>query len=206
LYITTGNSLGSQSHDYGNGVIELSPTLQMLSYFAPSNYVSLNSGDTDLGSTGPILLANSDLVFQIGKEGVGYLLNQSNLGGIGGSLFSSQVCDGAYSADAYFNSYIYVPCQNGLFALKLQDTSIKPSFSQVWSAGSFMSGAPIIAGGAIWAIDTDNGTLLALNVSSGGTLFSYDLGSVVHFETPTSADGLIFVASSDQIDAFSIST
>jgi outer membrane protein assembly factor BamB len=208
LYIATGNSesAGGQPYDYGDGVIQLSPTLQVISYFAPADYVSLNSGDTDLGSTGPIILGNSSLVFQIGKDGVGYILNQSNLGGINGSLFKAQVCNGGYSADAYYDSVIYVPCNNGLFALKLAGASSQPSFSEIWSTNSFSSGAPIVSGGAVWTINIDNGTLLALNPTSGTRLFSYNLGPVVHFETPASADGMIFAASNDQITAISIST
>lgn len=206
LFIATGNSRGSNTYDYGDGVVQLSPTLQILSYFAPSDYSALNQGDTDLGSTGPVLLDNLSLVFQIGKEGVGYLLDQARLGGINGSLFSAQVCNSAYSADSYFNSYIIVPCTNGLFAVKLQTSSKQPSFSSVWSTDSFMAGAPIVSGNAVWTIDTDNGTIFALDPVSGSTLFNYHLGSVVHFETPSSADGMIFAAANDQIIAISIST
>ena len=79
LYVATGNSRGSQTYDYGDGVVQLSPTLSAISYFASSNYVKLNQQDQDLGATGPVLVNNMNLVFLVGKQGVGYLLSQSNL-------------------------------------------------------------------------------------------------------------------------------
>ena len=206
LYVATGNSRGSQTYDYGDGVIQLSPTLHIISYFAPSNYVTLNQDDQDLGTTGPVSINNLSLVFQVGKQGVGYLLNESSLGRINGSIFSAQVCNSAYSADSYFESHIFVPCTNGLVALKLQTSTNQPSFSRTWGTDSFTSGGPIVSGNAVWTIDTDNGTIFALDPSSGTTLFNYHLGSVVHFETPSSADGMIFAAANDQIIAISIST
>src|SRR2546428_7228105 len=95
LLVSTGNSFASSVFDYGDSVIRLSPSLQLLDWFAPSDWVALNNGDTDLGSVGPSLLG-PDLIFQIGKDGNGYLLNRSHLGGVGGQLFTSRVCGPAY--------------------------------------------------------------------------------------------------------------
>jgi outer membrane protein assembly factor BamB len=210
LFIATGNSATSNSSliDYGDSVVELSPTLQVISYFTPSNAVSLNQQDQDLGTTGPILINDSQVVFQVGKEGVGYLLNPSNLGGANGStpLFSSQACDSAYGADAYYNSTIYIPCRSGLYALQLNGSASSPSFSSSWNTDSFYSGAPIVAGGAVWAVDLDNATLLALNPTTGQSLYTYQLSYPTTFETPCSADGKIFVGEGQQIVAISIST
>jgi outer membrane protein assembly factor BamB len=209
LFIATGNSKGGigQTYDYGDGVVELSPTLQVISYFTPSNYVALNQEDLDIGSTGPILIGNQNLLFQVGKQGVGYLLNETNLGGVGGALYSGHVCNGGYGADAFYDQYVFVPCTNGLFAMSLQNlTTGHPSFSKSWSTSSFLSGAPIVSGNAVWTIDVDNGTLFALNITSGAMLFSYNLGSVVHFETPASSEGMIFACANEKVIAVSIST
>ncbi|HLQ03927.1 MAG TPA: PQQ-binding-like beta-propeller repeat protein, partial [Nitrososphaerales archaeon] len=113
LLVSTGNSFASSVFDYGDGVIRLSPSLQLLDWFAPSNWVALNNGDTDIGSVGPSLLG-PDLLFQIGKDGLGYLLNESRLGGVGGQLFTSRVCGSAYGGNAYAPPYLYVPCTDGL--------------------------------------------------------------------------------------------
>jgi len=83
LYVATGNSFG-ESFDFGDGVLKLSPDLEHLDSFTPANWPELNSGDIDLGSVGPALLPG-DRIFQIGKEGVGYLFSSTDLGGIGGA-------------------------------------------------------------------------------------------------------------------------
>jgi outer membrane protein assembly factor BamB len=201
IFVATGNSEATTNLDFGDAVIRLTPTLQEADYFAPTNWASLNSGDIDLGSVGPSILANNT-IFQIGKEGVGYLLNEKNLGQIGGELFSAQVCDGAFGGTAYSAPLVFVPCTNGLFALNV--TSTENSFTSAWNATSFYAGPPIVTPGAIWTVDIDNSTLLALDSVDGTTLFSYQLGNVPHFCTPTAGDGKIYVTSNDAILAIAI--
>jgi outer membrane protein assembly factor BamB len=202
IYATTGNSASNSAFDFGNAVIHLSFGLNETDYFAPTNWVALNGGDVDLGSVAPTLLGNHT-VFQIGKGGVGYLLNESNLGGIGGAEYSSQICNGVIGGTAYSAGVIYIPCYQGLFAVKVQLTS-KPTFSVLWNNTSAGFGSPIIAGGALWSLDSGH-TLYALALNNGTQIFSsFSLGGVAHFETPSSANGLIFAAGNDTIYAFSI--
>jgi outer membrane protein assembly factor BamB len=201
IYVATGNSEATTNFDFGDAVIRLTPSLQEADYFAPTNWASLNSGDIDLGSVGPSILTNNT-IFQIGKEGVGYLLNMRSLGGIGGELFSSQVCDSAFGGNAYAAPYLYVPCTNGIFALNVD--SIANNFTTVWSSSSFDAGPPIVTPGAVWTVDIDNATLSALDPLTGTTLFSYQLGSVRHFCTPSAGDGKVYVTSNDSIVAIAI--
>ena len=169
----------------------------------PRAWEALNLNDTDLGSVAPTLLGN-DTIFQIGKQGIGYLLNETNLGGIGGEEFSLKVCDGSFGGTAYFAGVIYIPCAGGLFAVKVQ-TSPSPTFSNLWNNTSTSFGPPIIAGGVIWTLDSSSHALYALALNNGTQLFSSTgLGGVVHFETPSSANGLIFAAGNDVIYAFTI--
>jgi outer membrane protein assembly factor BamB len=140
ILVSTGNSEPSMNFDFGNSVIKLSPDLgKVIDWFAPSNWAELNTFDTDLGSVGPTVLDdnnNSDygknhdnytttsVVFQIGKEGIGYLLRSNKLGEINGQMFSDHVCDrGAYGGTAYAPPYLYVPCRDGLVALYLQSSA-----------------------------------------------------------------------------------
>ena len=53
LYVATGNGDSTMSFDLGDSVVELSPTLTEVDYFAPTNWAQLNAGDTDLGSVAP---------------------------------------------------------------------------------------------------------------------------------------------------------
>ena len=94
LYAGTGNSDSGGRVDYGEAVLRLetAPSLRFSGssrdFFMPSNYVSLNDTDTDLGSLTPIVLpdqpgtATPHLALAAGKEGVVYLVNRDNMGGV----------------------------------------------------------------------------------------------------------------------------
>ena len=200
IFVTTGNSESSSNFDFGNAVIRLSPALQEKDYFAPTNWVALNQGDTDLGSLAPSLLGNNT-IFQIGKEGVGYLLNATHLGGIGGEEFNSSVC-GSFGGTAYVAPVIYVPCGGGLVAVKVDLAN--ESFTPLWKGPQFGTSSPIVAGNAAWTIDTGSATIYALSPNNGTRLYSHSLGSVPHFATPSAADGYVFAVGGDSIFAFAI--
>ena len=141
LFVSTGNGDSTTSFDFGNAVIRLSPSLKRQSFFAPSNAVSLNSTDSDLGSVGPTLLPGGR-AFAIGKEGIGYLLDANNLGGIGHPLASRKVCDAAFGGLAYAGGTVYVPCTNGVVAVRVGARSL----SIAWRGPGFRAGPPIVAG------------------------------------------------------------
>ena len=65
LFVATGNGAHGpgQSFDYGDAVIKLSPSLKVMSYFAPFAWAYLNDHDLDLGSDGPTLLPGEALLF-----------------------------------------------------------------------------------------------------------------------------------------------
>ncbi|MFI5273340.1 MAG: PQQ-binding-like beta-propeller repeat protein [Ktedonobacterales bacterium] len=206
LYETTGNTFcsGSCAYDGGETVVKLSPSLQELDYFAPSDWSSQNANDLDLGSTNP-LLVNGGLVFQVGKPGDGFLLKQSALGHIGGQAFMAHVCpnltsDAAFGGDAYVDPYIYVPCSDHLVALTLNSNA--PSFAFAWQGPSVsFAGPPVVAGGLVWTLDPQ-GTLYALNPTSGATVYQHTVGAAEHFATPSAGDGAVFVAAGTKVYAF----
>ena len=80
-YFPTGNGTFDGTTDFGESIVKLSPgSLNVLDYFAPSDYATLNSQDLDFGSAGPTLLPGGSLMVQGGKEGKLYLLNTNSLG------------------------------------------------------------------------------------------------------------------------------
>jgi outer membrane protein assembly factor BamB len=182
LFVVTSNSYGSTSYDYSDSVLKLSPTLQLLDSFAPPNWQQLNALDLDLGSVGPVLLANG-LVFVVGKQGIGYLLQANHLGGINGQLFAGPICapgsDGAYGGAAYLDPYIFVPCAEGLVALKL---GAGPSFSVAWRGPiGTTPGAPVVSGGVVWIMSRE-GYLYALDPVTGGVRYvSWPGPTLTHF-------------------------
>lgn len=199
LYVATGNSFSGGAFDFGDSVIKLSPELQRLDFFAPRDWAGLNAGDVDLGSAGPAVLPG-DRIFQIGKGGVGYLLDAEALGGIGGELYAQEVCGGSFGGTAATVDRIYVPCTDGLMALTVAKDA--RSFTPLWRSATFDAGPPIVAGGLVWTVDLSNGVLVGLDGANGHELVRKQLEEVSHFASPSSARGCVFVPTLRTITAF----
>jgi outer membrane protein assembly factor BamB len=194
LYVATGNG-SSSSFDYGNAVIRLTPALRATSFFAPPNAGALNTSDSDLGSTGPLLLGRSQRVFIIGKAGVAYLLDATNLGGQSNGIASLDLGAAAFGADAYAGGTIYVPTVAGIYALRAGTNSL----TRLWHQ-SAASQSPIVAGPGVWAIGND--TLYQLDPATGDVRYHATIGQSAHFATPSASAGRIFVAANGRILAF----
>ncbi|MDA4117398.1 MAG: PQQ-binding-like beta-propeller repeat protein [Thaumarchaeota archaeon] len=197
VYIATGNGDSTTTFDHGDSVIRLSPTLKEEGYFAPTNWAQLNQNDADLGSLGPAIVGPNTL-FQIGKEGVGYLLNSSQLGGIGGQTFKANVCNESFGGTAYTSPYILVPCINGLFELQVANGA----FTVALQISGLNAGPPIVTGGVAWTVDTNTATLYGFSVKTGHQAYTFPLGSVEHFTSPAAGEGRVFVAATDKVASF----
>jgi outer membrane protein assembly factor BamB len=205
VFVATGNgsALPGQSFDHGDSVIELSPQLKELQYFAPTNWAQDNAGDLDLGSTSPVLMGNGRL-FVVGKQATAYLLNAASLGGIGGALSSLDVCF-SIGASAYLAPSIYVVCSSqGRIAQVLTGAGGTLRLGWSWSSPTGAASSPTIAGGVLWAVDQGASTLYGVDLSSGATRFSLPLhtGALAHFVAPSAAEGLLVVAGSRGVEAF----
>jgi outer membrane protein assembly factor BamB len=192
LYVATGNG-SSSSFDYGNAVIRLTPSLRATSYFAPPNSGALSESDTDLGSTGPQVLPGGR-VFIAGKSQVGYLLDASNLGGVGNGLASIGL-PAAFGGDAYAHGTIYVPTVAGVVAVAVNGDSLRMVWRQLAATES-----PIVAGPAVWAIG--GGKLYQLDPATGAVRYSASIGEPAHFATPSASGGRIYVVAGGRVQAF----
>ncbi len=200
VWVATGNSAfhsSTDTYDQSDGVLKLSPTMQLLDAFAPSAWYSDNASDLDLGSGAPALLPNG-LVFEVGKSQTAYVLDQSGLGGVGGEVASTPGFCFSDGGSADLNGTLFVPCSNGVHAVTVAGSS--PVASWTASNGS-AKGSPIVAGGLVWTIG--GGNLYALNASTGVVAQSFAIGaSSSSFPSPSAADGLVLAPSSTQIHAF----
>jgi hypothetical protein len=221
LYVTTGNtSTGSTNWGGGEAAIRLSPELvfsgKPADYFAPSNWKQMDDDDLDLGSASPVLFdlqgaEPSELLAAIGKEGVMFLLDRQNLGGIGKGngttgegLFSQRLVQGAAGAHGRIATYetakgryIVVRgygngagCPGGtqgdLIAARITPTS-PPTLAVAWCAESHGFGSPVVT-------TTDGrSSPIVWVVSASGTdrLYGFDgdTGEVV-YDGGNSSDGM----------------
>ncbi len=188
------------AYDGSDSVVELSPSLKLLQFFAPLDWAADNAHDRDLGSGAPALLANG-LVVQAGKSQQAYLLSITRLGGIGGQLTTlTSFCGGNVDGgNAVVGNVVYMPCQSGVEAVRA--TASPPALRVLWQA-SGVGGPPIVAGNEVWAI-SQSGTLEALSEATGAIVQQFPIGPVAnHFPTPSVGDGRLFAPALDQVFAF----
>jgi hypothetical protein len=202
--------------DGNNSVWRLPADLaRPLDSWTPANWLYLNREDIDQGSFAPVVMSNG-FAFDTGKYGVGFLLRQDRLGGIGGEAFSAKVCTtggpagGSFGGGAVMNDMIYVPCKDGLAALRVDPK--KPSFTLVWRGAQQFPDTPVIAYGAVWTVTSESGSynrpwkegrLWALDPSTGVVLAEIPIGGVPHFASPAAAAGNLYVSGLSSVYALS---
>jgi len=102
-FVTTGNTTYTGGiWSGGEAVIRFQPgpifSGNSSDYWVPPNWLQLDNDNQDLGSSGPLLVdvpgaMPSSLVVAMGKDGIGYLLDRGNLGGITTPVASSQLSE-----------------------------------------------------------------------------------------------------------------
>jgi PQQ enzyme repeat len=99
-FVTTGNTFNPPIWGGGEAVIRFEPgpifSGDPSDYWAPLNWLDLDTWDFDLGGCGPLLVdvpgaTPSHLVVALGKDTTGYLLNRDNLGGISLPVWQASV-------------------------------------------------------------------------------------------------------------------
>lgn len=198
LYVSTGNANpdppqgGPDPKQYTESVVKLSPDLRPLASFKDT----VAGGDEDLSTANPVLLPDN-LVFAVGKTDIGYLLRQDtltqlkSLPGICGSD-----PDGGPAYDRSTNR-MFIACRDGgIEVVNLTTGAVGPKLSGVDSA-------PILVGTNLWAVNSSNGTLAAIDTATGATEQRLQVGAGIPvFNTPTAGLGLILVGTSTGVTAF----
>ena len=129
LYVSTGNgSVGYNNNlndpiNRGESFLKLTPSgtnFTVSSWFTPYNWQTLENGDIDLGSGGVLLIPGTSLLFSGGKQGIAYLVNRDNMGGLSPStnadinivqsfqVTTDEIHGGAVWWDAFNASYGYI--------------------------------------------------------------------------------------------------
>jgi hypothetical protein len=212
IYASTGNPNPqggkAETYDYSDSVVELSPSLSQIGNFEPESWLQDSNDDADLGSAGPEPLPGG-LLFQAGKNRMGYLIDETRLGEGAPAVYSHQVCGGggSFGGDAYANGTIYVPCTDGVRALSYNQAA--RTFTALWQGPSDANGPPIVSGGLVWSVATGGGggtKLYGIDPSTGAPRYTVTLPSAVadHFASPSAAGGRLFVATGASVTAYQI--
>jgi outer membrane protein assembly factor BamB len=239
LYVATGNGFGGAEWGDSEAVLRLSPgpafdRMDAKNYFAPTDWRHLDAFDLDLGGTAPVLVdlpgaVRSHLAIALGKDGKMYIVDRTDLGGIGGELLavnvaSNEIINAAASYRTPNGTYVVfkgdgVNCPNGIrgnvTAMRLLPTD--PVTTEVaWCAMSGGLGSPMVTqtrldGGdtIVWVIGSEGDEKLhgfdgddGSVVFAGGGQNETMTGNVRRYVTPIAARGRIFVAGDDRVYAF----
>lgn len=213
ILIATGNAPFNGHTDWGDSVLELSPTLELLHNWTPVDQPQLNNDDVDLGSTEPALLpfgAGSRLAVQGGKSGILSLLNLNRLDGgrraagpkTGGSLqaIDAPGTAGVYSQPAVWRSpggrvYVYVTTGAGTAAYVLGANRRLRLGWRNDQAGT----SPLIAGGLLYVYNQDHGVLNVMNPRSG-RIYRALRAAPGHWNSPIVIGGRIILPVGDDND------
>jgi outer membrane protein assembly factor BamB len=202
IWVSVGNGSvhsASGAYDDSDSLLEISPTMRLVQFFAPTSWPQNNASDLDM-TMEPVLLANNQVLLA-GKSRIVYLLNAAHLGGIGnGEATQASGCAGDMNGGtAVVGSLVYMPCSNGLVAMRVLHSPA--ALRIVWHTG-VGGGPPIVAAGLLWTIGQD-GTLYGLNPTSGVVRVTVRVGAPAnHFATPSVGDGLLLVPIANQVVAF----
>jgi hypothetical protein len=203
VWVSAGNgsvNSSSQPFDDSDSVLELSSTMHLDQYFAPTSWPQNNAADLDM-SMEPALLSNGQVVIA-GKSEIIYLLNGHHLGGIGHQQSSlDSGCQGNVDGGgATVGTTVYLPCVSGTVAVRV--SSKAPALRLLWSTSNG-GGSPIVAAGLVWTIG-QNGVLYGLSPASGAIRQQVSIGQPVnHFPTPSVGDGLLLAPTANTVVAFS---
>jgi hypothetical protein len=229
-FIATGNTFGATEWSGGEAIIgfQPGPVFSGLTndYWAPTNWAALDSGDTDLGGSGALIVdapgaTPSQLVVSLGKDGNAYLLNRTNLGGVSvpvaqAHVSSSAIIQAAATYRTALGTYV-VFCGNTteLSAFRIGATS-PPTITSVWTVSQGGSGSPFVTStdgtnnAIVWGIGSEgNQRLHGFDGDTGAVVFSGGgpnelMTGTRRFNTGIAARGRIYLANDSRVYAFTV--
>src|SRR6266540_5924411 len=185
MFVVTGNTFNTGGIWMGGEAIirlQTGPTWTGMptDYWAPTNWLSLDQGDTDLGGVSATVIdvpgaTPSQLVLALGKDGNAYLVNRNNLGGITSPVALANVggINRGISAVTYHTAQgTYIAFHNDagtIRAYKITATN-PPTIVFVWSQNQTGRGSPWVT----TTDGTDNAIVWVVGAQGDGQLHGYD--------------------------------
>jgi PQQ enzyme-like repeat protein len=236
VYIATGNTFRAMRWSGGEALMRFNAgpifSGNTPDYFTPNNWRTLDLFDLDLGGTGPVILdvpgaIPSKLLVVLGKDGKIYLVDRSNLGGVGKQVASEKVAKNSIinAAAAYTTTrgtYVVfkgngINCPPGqvgdLTAVRIMPGA-PPRVETAWCAQQNGQGSPMVTTtdgrneAIVWSVgaegdnrlhgfDGDTGQIVYAGGGSGDVI-----GLVRRYHTPILAGGRIYIAADGVVKAF----
>jgi hypothetical protein len=193
--------------------------------------MALDASDIDIGGTGPLVVdvpgaTPSALLVGLGKDGKIYLVDRSNLGGIGGQVAvaqvaSSEIINAAASYTTAQGTYVAFKgngssCPAGqsgdLTAVRVTATA-PPTVVTAWCANQHGLGSPMVtttdgsAQAIVWSVGAEGDQRLhGFDGDTGQTVYAGGgtgdaLGNVRRYHTPILARGRILVGADGAVRA-----
>ncbi len=222
VFFATGNGAWNGTSNWSESILRInadgsSPAAGPADSYTPSNVSGLDGGDTDLGSTGPVILPTPpgaqylDIALQGGKDAKLRIVNLANLSGTGttgqldgqlGPLVNVPQGGGVFGQPAAFtslgdgNTYVYVGTGSGLSALRVTSpASGIPSLATIWQTSGSQAGfSPLIANNLVFS---QRGGIRAHDPMSGSVLWSSSRIGGLHWQSPMMFNGVLYTVDND---------
>jgi hypothetical protein len=233
MFVITGNTFGTGGNwGGGEAIIRLQagPIFHnnTTNYWAPTNWLSLDNGDTDLGGCSAILIdvpgaTPSQLVLALGKDGNAYLLNRNNLGGITAPVASVNT-GAAIRGQA---AATYRTTQGTYFVFRQGSSTVKayritaanpPTIVSAWSVSQSGQGSPWVTttdgtnNPIVWVVGTESDNRLhGYDGQTGAVVFAGGAGNELmsgtrKWNTGIVTRGRIYFAADNRVYAFAVPT
>jgi PQQ enzyme repeat len=232
MFVVTGNTFNTAGNWMGGEAIirlQAGPvwTGQSTDYWAPTNWLSLDNSDTDVGGVSATVIdvpgaMPSQVVLALGKDRNAYLVNRNNLAGITAPVAQASVSGTTLrgtSAVTYHTSqgtyFAFHDDGNAVTAYKITPTN-PPGIVSVWSMGQGGRGSPWVTttdgtnNAIVWVAGTDgdqrlhgyDGNTGAVVYAGGGT--NELMTGTRQWNTGIVARGRIYFAADNKVYAFKV--
>ncbi len=236
LFIATGNTFDATTWAGGESLLRFSAgpffSGKPADYFTPADWRTLDGFDLDLGGTGPVIVdlpgsRPSKLLIGLGKDGKIYLVDRTNMGGVGHQVVAARVARNAIigAAASYTTArgtYVVfkgegINCPAGrsgdLTAVRIVAGS-PPTVQTAWCARQNGKGSPMVtttdghSEAIVWSIGAEGDNRLhGFDGDTGQPVYAgggpHDvIGGVKRYQTPILAGRRIFVPADNAVKAF----
>lgn len=188
IYWVTGNGAWDGATNFSETMLKANAKLGLEDWHTPSDYASLDSGDVDLTSSGPLLLSGTSLMLAGGKGGVLNLVNTGDMGHLGdaNAVQVWQATSSHIHSLTYLNANLYMWGQSDylkVFSFNGSTFNPNPTYTGTIQAighpgASLSISANGTSNGILWAATNSQGQsggLGAWHMTEPGILYAYGL-------------------------------